>query len=285
MAPHWIELTIQAQGSIQDTIGTYLVEHGSTGVISRARSLCAFFPGTTDVATLRPLIRQYLRRLRQIFPDSIVGRARWRTIAERNWHEAWRDYFKPQRIGRSFLIIPPWIEPGETGRHVVFIEPAMAFGTGTHETTRGCLEFIDELCCDSPPAKALDVGTGSGILAIGLARLGVRKVLALDKDPVALEAAKGNLQLNKMHEAVTLSSRGVAGIRRRFPLVVSNIILETLVELAGPLARCVGGQGALILSGLLHDHVPVALGSFKKFRLEGHKQRKEWSTLLLRRES
>ena len=84
---------------------------------------------------------------------------------------------------------------------------------------------------------------------------------------------------------VTLSAMRLARVRRRFPLVVANIILETLVELAGPLSRCVGARGALVLSGLLHDHVPAVVQRFPGFLLEQHKQRKEWSTLLLRKES
>ena len=284
MVARWFELSVQAEGPVQDPISNFLVEHGSTGIVCGDRSLRAFFPATTDDAVLRPMVRQYLRGLRNIFPDCPIGRTRWRVIAEKNWHDAWRRHFKPQDIGRRLLVTPPWLEPPKTRRHVILIEPAMAFGAGTHETTRCCLEFIDELCAEDAPVKALDVGTGSGILAIGMARLGVADVVALDNDPVALEAAAANLRLNGVEDAVTLSAIGLARVRRRFPLVVANIILETLVELAGPLSRCVGGRGSLILSGLLHDHVAAVMQRFRGFRLERRKGRKEWSTLLLRRE-
>lgn len=285
MAACWLELSVQAQGPVQDTISSFLVEHGSTGIVCGERSLRAFFPGTADGTVLRSLVRRYLRGLRDIFPDGLVGRTRWRVIAEKNWHDAWRGYFKPQRIGRSFVVTPPWIRPKENGRHLIFIEPAMAFGTGTHETTRCCLELIDQICAKKSPGKALDVGTGSGILAIGMARLGVREVLALDNDPVALEAARANLQLNGIDGAVKLSDASVGRLRRRFPLVVANIILETLLEMAGPLTQRVGARGSLILSGLLHDHVPAVKRRFRGFRLERRKDRKEWSTLLLRKEA
>ena len=284
MPARWFELSVQAQGPAQDTISSFLVEQGSTGVVCGERSLRAFFPETVDDAALRHAVRRYLRGLRGILPDGFVGRARWRVVAEKNWHDGWREHFKPQRIGKRFLVTPPWIRPEENRRHVIFIEPAMAFGTGTHETTRSCLEFIDELCAETVPATALDVGTGSGILAIGLARLEVCEVLALDNDPVALEAAEANLRLNGVDGAVTLSDTSLGRVRRRFPLVVANIILETLVELAGPLKRCVAAGGSLILSGLLHDHVPTVMKCFRGFRIEQRKDRKEWSTLLLRRE-
>lgn len=285
MGASWLELSVQAQGPVQDTISSFLVEHGSTGIVCGDRSLRAFFPGTADDAVLRPLVRRYLRGLRAIFPDGLVGRTRWRVIAEKNWHDGWRDHFKPQPIGKRFLVTPPWIRPEANRRHVIVIEPAMAFGTGTHETTRSCLELIDEICAETVPAKALDVGTGSGILAIGMARLRVPQVLALDNDPVALEAARENLRLNGVDGAVTLSDTSLGRVRRRFPLVVANIILETLLELAGPLKRCVAAGGSLILSGLLHDHVPAVMKCFRGFRIERRKDRKEWSTLLLRKES
>lgn len=283
MGASWLELSVQAQGPVQDTISSFLVEHGSTGIVCGDRSLRAFFPGTADDAVLRPLVRRYLRGLRAIFADGLVGRTRWRVIAEKNWHDGWRHHFKPQRIGKRFLVTPPWIRPEAGGRHVVRIEPAMAFGTGTHDTTRCCLEFIDELCAETVPRKALDVGTGSGVLAIGMARLGVREVLALDNDPVALDAARANLKLNGIDGAVTLSGAGVGRLRRRFPLVVANIILETLLQMAAPLTRCVGPGGSLILSGLLRDHVPPVRRRFNSFRLVRRKDRKEWSTLLLRK--
>ncbi len=285
MPARWLELSVQAQGPVQDTISNFLVENGSTGVVCGDRSLRAFFPEAVDDGALRPLVRHYLSGLREIFPDGFVGRTRWRVIAEKNWHDGWRDHFKPQKIGKRFLVTPPWLRPKDTRRHTVLIEPAMAFGTGTHETTRSCLEFIDELCAETVPAKALDVGTGSGVLAIGMAGLGVREVLAVDNDPVALEAARANLTLNGLEGAVTLSDTSVRRVRRRFPLVVANIILETLVELAVPLNRCVAAGGSLVLSGLLHDHVSTVMGRFGGFRIERRKDRKEWSTLLLRKES
>ena len=285
MTERWLELSIQAQGPVQDTISSFLVEQGSTGVVCGDRSLRAFFPGTVDDAILKPAVRRYLRGLRDIFPECVLGRSRWRVTADKNWHDAWRHHFKPQRIGRRFLVAPPWVHAKENLRHVVRIEPAMAFGTGTHDTTRCCLELIDELCAETVPRKALDVGTGSGVLAIGMARLGVPEVLALDNDPVALDAARSNLELNGMDGAVTLSDMSVGRLRRRFALVVANIILETLLEMAGPLTRCVGARGSLILSGLLHDHVPAVKRRFHGFRLVQRRDRKEWSTLLLRKES
>jgi len=287
MPSHWLELSINAGQEVQDPVSNFLVERGSTGIVHTDHRMRAFFPSTEDDATLKQTIRLYLRQLRDIFPECPVGATRWRVIADRNWHDTWRKYFTPQRIGKGFLVTPPWIPATEVGRHVIVIEPAMAFGTGTHETTRCCLEFIDELGVfpRKVPSTALDVGTGSGILAIALAKVGVPGVLALDNDPVALEAAESNLKINEVEGAVTLSRMEVSRLRRRFPLVVTNIILDTLVQISGSLTRCVDGRGTLILSGLLRTQVAPVLGHFERFTLEQRKDRKEWSTLLLRKVS
>ena len=286
MPSHWLELSIKAGTEIQDPIANFVVERGSTGLIHTDQTMRAFFPSTASDAALKRTVGVYLRRLRVNFPDCSLGRSRWRLMAEKDWHSAWRKYFRPQKI-RGFTVTPPWIPVDENGCHVVVIEPAMAFGTGTHETTRCCLEFLDEFASsvNTPPQMALDVGTGSGILAIALAKVGVPQVLALDNDPIALEAAEANLRLNGVVDAVTLSSTSLGRLRRRFPLVVANIILETLVELAGPLTRSVRAGGTLILSGLLRTQVESVLGYFPVFTLEQRKDRKEWSTLLLRKVS
>lgn len=284
MPSHWLELSIKTGAEIQDPFSNFLVERGSTGFVHTDQTMRAFFPSTVGDTALKRTVRVYLRRLREIFPDCPLGRTRWRVIAEKDWHKAWRKYFRPQKIG-GFLVTPPWIPADENGRHVVVIEPAMAFGTGTHETTRCCLEFIDELGFpkNAPARVALDVGTGSGILAIALAKVGVREVLALDNDPIALDAAGSNLRLNGVVDVVTLSSTELGRIRRRFPVVVANIILETLVQLAGPLTRSVAERGTLILSGLFSTQVASVMGHFTAFAIEQRKDRKEWSTLLLRK--
>lgn len=283
MPSHWLELSLEAGTEIQDLVVDFLAEKGSTGFVHTDRTLRAFFPSTENDARLKRDIRLYLRQLRGTLPESSAGRARWRIIADKDWGEAWRKYFKPQAIGKRFLVTPPWIEPRAADRQVIVVEPAMAFGTGTHATTRNCLELIDELCAAELPSSALDVGTGSGILAIALAKLGVSEVVALDNDPVALEAAEANLELNDVQGAVTLSSTDIRRIRKRFPLVVANIIMDTLIELAAPLSRAVSARGTLILSGLLRNQVPRVLPHFERFALHRQKDRQEWSTLLLRK--
>ena len=132
--------------------------------------------------------------------------------------------------------------------------------------------------------NALDVGTGSGILAIALAKLGAKQVLALDVDPVALKVARENLRCNRVQEAVRLSEARLGRIRKTFPVVVANLTAETIIDLAGPLKSRVAPEGFLILSGILNPKTQEVIDQLTPdFGLIRRKREKEWMTLLLRR--
>jgi ribosomal protein L11 methyltransferase len=169
---------------------------------------------------------------------------------------------------------------------VITIEPGMAFGTGTHATTRGCLEFIEQVAALLPGSKwtALDIGTGSGILAIALVKLGAKKIWAIDNDPVALAVAKENLRINGADDKVHLSATALSRLKNKFPVVVGNLTAETIIELAGAMEQRVATRGYLILSGILHDKAAAVLRCFApRFHVVGRKRAREWVTLLLRR--
>ncbi len=172
-------------------------------------------------------------------------------------------------------------------RQVITIDPGMAFGTGTHATTRGCLEFIEQVAArfHGDSFTALDVGAGSGILSIGLAKLGAKEVWALDNDPVALQAARKNLSANGVENIVHLSATALNRLRKSFPLVVANLTAETILALSKALQKKVAPTGFLILSGILKTKATLVIGHFadQGFRLLRRKAEKEWVTLLLRR--
>ena len=170
---------------------------------------------------------------------------------------------------------------------MITIEPGMAFGTGTHATTRGCLEFLEEATAslEEEPITALDVGTGSGILAIALAKLGASKVLALDTDPIALRAAQVNVRHNRVGRVVRLSNGGLGGIKDSFTVVVANLTAETIVDLASLLQKRVSAEGYLILSGILKPKAAEILRRFspRPFVLARQTTQREWVTLLLKK--
>jgi ribosomal protein L11 methyltransferase len=244
----------------------------------------AFFPRLQRGSSLKRDIQRFLRGLREIYPGIDGATLRWTVLKERNWNSSWRRFFPLQRIGARFWVTPPWLDPPPLGRKVITIEPGMAFGTGTHPTTRCCLEFVEEVASLTEPDEvcALDLGTGSGILAIALAKLGVKKIWALDNDPVALEVAKGNIKRNRC-PLIHVSSTSLDRLRRCFTLIVANLTAETIVELAPRLKEHLTPGGFLVLSGILNPKVPSVLSGFKGFRPVRQVTRRGWTTLLLRK--
>ena len=209
-------------------------------------------------------------------------------VPEEDWSVAWRAHHKPMRIGPRMLVHPPWdappVAPGEVR---IAIDPGMAFGTGSHPTTALCLERLDELLARRSGADVLDIGTGSGILAIGAALLGAGRVCATENDPIALEAARGGAALNGLAEGrielLLVESDHVPGAP--FGIVVANILLNTLVELAPAIAARVARGGRLVLSGLLADQGDEAEAAYRAqgLRTVGRKQREEWIRVELER--
>lgn len=163
---------------------------------------------------------------------------------------AWREFFRPTQVSRRILVHPPWDIPEAAGLVKVEIDPGMAFGTGTHETTRLCLRAIDE-ALDLPSAIVLDVGTGSGILGIAAALLGAARVVATENDPVAVAIANENFERNGVSDRCAASLALLEELGETFDLVVANILPHTLSELHDGLIAAVRPGGTLVLSGIL----------------------------------
>jgi ribosomal protein L11 methyltransferase len=271
-----------------DAVSNFLIERGSPGVVIKKNEVQAFFACPEDSAVIRKDVQRFLRGIGGIYPQTSEDQLRWRVLKDRNWNSSWRRFFSPQRIGREFVVAPPWAKLSRLGRrHVIVIEPGMAFGTGTHATTRGCLELIEH-ATQSLRQKhftALDVGTGSGILSIALIKMGATRVTALDNDPVALEVADENLRCNGVEKHVYLSGRSISDEQHSFPITVANLTAETILEIAEPLASSVAPKGALIVSGILKTKAARVVKYFRDhgFRLQKRTGDKEWVTLLLRR--
>lgn len=167
----------------------------------------------------------------------------------------WKDHFRPAQISRRIVVHPPWDVPevpAETIR--VEIEPGMAFGTGTHETTRLCLRALDALLEAQPSARrVLDVGCGSGVLAIACAKLGATEVLGIDHDADAVRIANENVEKNGVAAQVQCTTTPIEDVEATYPIVVANILPHILVSIAPAIWRTVAPGGTLLLSGILHE--------------------------------
>jgi ribosomal protein L11 methyltransferase len=209
-------------------------------------------------------------------------------IADEDWSVAWRKQHRPLRIGPRSWVQPPWEDaPAAPGESRVVIDPGMAFGTGSHATTALCLERVDELLAERAGAALLDIGTGSGIIAFLAVKLGAGRVTGTENDPVALEAARRGAELNGIPAGrITWALADVDQLSGPpHQIVVANILLNTLVELAPGIARQVAPGGCLVLSGLLADQAQAAEDAYRAQGLvpSGRKERERWARVELSR--
>ena len=209
---------------------------------------------------------------------------RIRFLAETDWAEAWKAGYHVLRVGRRLVIKPTWRDyTPQPDDLIIELDPGMAFGSGLHPTTQLCLETIEDYL--PPGANVLDVGAGSGILAIAAARLGASRVLALDTDPLAVRIARENVALNQL-EAIIQVEEGTVQIANSQSLnpnlMVVNILAETIVELAPALAANLSPGGILVASGIIQDRAQAVLASLHTCGLSLVERRTdgEWVALI-----
>ncbi|MGE0153353.1 MAG: 50S ribosomal protein L11 methyltransferase [Reyranellaceae bacterium] len=211
-------------------------------------------------------------------------------LEDKDWVAENQRSFLPFSVGR-FFIYPSFhhggVPKGQTG---ILIDPGMAFGTGTHPTTRGCLMAIDEIGREGRPDSTIDLGCGSGILAIALAAVARRRVLACDNDPVAVRVTEENARLNRVDaRVIAVQAEGLDHdvIRRRAPfdLVVANILAQPLIELAPAVAQALAAGGRVVLSGLLNRQAEAVSDAYRAQGLTSVKRLEigDWTTLVLKR--
>jgi ribosomal protein L11 methyltransferase len=284
----YAELTVDAGEEATEALTNFLWEQGAVGVVEEAVAdvparLRAFFPATVDGEALLSRVETYLAGLRAL--GLATGpRARLEALADADWAAAWREHFRPVAVGRTLLVAPPWEIPSGSDRVIVAIEPGRAFGTGHHGTTAGCLELLEGLVAAERPARALDLGTGSGILAVAAARLGVADVLACDTDPDAVAATLTNAGRNGVSGRVRAVVADAATLTAApAPLVLANLLAAAHHALAARYAHLVSAGGVLVLGGLLDaeaDAVTAALAA--DFRREAARSLEGWTSLALR---
>jgi len=203
------------------------------------------------------------------FPSGGLTRTK---VDPQDWAMAWRDFFTPVQAGGVFEVLPPWLaDKGASDRTHIVIEPKMAFGTGHHPTTALCLQLIGELKesgrLDARP-EFLDLGTGSGILAIGLALLGCRGV-GLDIDPQAVTCAEENTIANGVAQNIALAAGSIDCLAedKTFGLIVANILSGPLIALSKPIVSHLAPGGALVLSGILAEQAAGVASAYTRFGL------------------
>lgn len=220
----------------------------------------------------------------QAFGLRPVGALRVTPVDDADWTDAWKAHYVAQRVGR-IVIVPSWLdEPVGDEEVSITLDPGMAFGTGLHPTTRGCLSLLQEL---SPlPERVLDVGCGSGILSLAALRLGADRAVGLDTDPLAIDATLANADRNGLRRRVEASVGTLSGApEQRFPLIVANLVAAVLVELAPRLAAHLAPGGTLLASGIIEPRADAVVAAMADARLHvvGRREDGDWVSLRLER--
>jgi ribosomal protein L11 methyltransferase len=205
-------------------------------------------------------------------------------IGDDGWSDCWRAFHRPVVL-EPIQVTAPWIEPRDGDRRSIVIDPGRAFGTGGHATTLLLLELLEDRASRGRlPAEVLDVGTGSGVLAIAAVALGANRVTAFDNDREAIAAAAKNAARNGVGGKIDLRRADPSDLQSAWPLVLANLELAALEAWAADIARLTAPGGELLLSGLLTDQVDPALALFSGFRDQGRSKRDGWAAVALGRE-
>jgi ribosomal protein L11 methyltransferase len=247
-----VSLTLEVPEPEAERVEALLWDAGATGLEIRDREAPPMpgvrgpSPGEAIVVAWfeeREPAEAALADVRAWVPDA---RGAFGEAPDTDWSMAWRSQIRSTRVGRLW-VGPPW-ETAPEGTVSLVIEPKMAFGTGDHPTTALCLAAVDAFCAAHPGGSVLDVGTGTGVLALMARKLGAARVVGVDNDPMSVTLARENAALNGI-AGVELSGATLDAIDGRFDLVVANILANTLVELAPALVAHT--RGRLVLAGVL----------------------------------
>jgi len=278
----WVELSLSVDGELAEAVAEVLARYAPGGVAAEQAAVDertarpapkitvrAYLPVDDQLEHMKESIERALWHLGQI---QSLPPLQYRELEATDWEDAWRAHYHPIPIGRSLLILPPWVEPDPGDRMPLVIEPGMAFGTGTHPTTQLCLNLLEGRI--SPETKVVDLGCGSGILSVAAVLLGAPQVLAVDIDQTAIEITLSNAERN----GVDAQIHAAQGSLEQLPglleqgggeppdLLVANILASVLNKMLDDgLATIVKPAGWLILSGILDEQLPELLD-----RARGH---------------
>ena len=304
MNDSWLEIACDVPAELADVVAEYLAALSGNGVCVENLSVDAFSPSEiplsprmtikaylsadVDPAPQMAELDVYLRELADRQPGLCLPHPVITPVRTEDWSTSWKVHFKPLRVGARLLIVPTWEDAASLpGDLVLRIDPGMAFGTGGHETTRLCLELLEKIMdavCQGGAPSLLDLGTGSGILAMAASKLGAGRILALDIDPEAVVVARENLTLNELTEKVECGTVPLESLDEGFDIILANILAEELVRLAPDLAARLNPGGSLILSGILAEKEELVRRGFADQSLLYGETNKagEWVAMLYR---
>ena len=287
MTDRWLVLVVRtADPDLLPLAADVLSPYGGGAVLEAEGGLVAYAAEPADVDAF---VRALEEDLRGELPAAAAPEVSWRWQENEDWARKWKEGLGPRQVTERIVVKPTWCSwDARPGQVVIDIDPQMAFGTGEHATTRGCLRLLDDVL--RPGDRMLDVGSGSAILAIAAARLGAREVIAVEYDPDANLNARENLEGNGVEDRVTIveqmADSALLDEMGPFDLVLANILSGVIRPLLPAFHAALGGtpEGRLIVSGILRTEAPGVMHDAEAagFRVVEVDEEEEWWSALLR---
>ncbi len=298
----WLEVSLQCSGELAEAVAEVFARYCPEGVVldnitrydaekhehipTGMMRVAAYLPLDDELESKKRSLEEALWYMGRIVP---LAAPEFVSIADQDWMTVWKQNYQPLRIGKSWLILPAWLEvPESETRRVVRIDPAMAFGTGTHPSTQLCLLGVEEYALGAE--TVIDLGCGSGILSIAALKLGVRHALAVDIDEQAVIATLNNARINAIGDELEAEQGSLADILagkyalKQAPLVLANILAPVLVRLFHEgLARLVAPGGKLVLAGILENQAEDVLSAARAQGMDliARYQQEDWVALVV----
>ncbi|MGX7197463.1 50S ribosomal protein L11 methyltransferase [Enterococcus olivae] len=309
----WNEVKIETASEAVEAVANILMEAGASGVaiedsldvanfqsdqygeildkemittLKEGAYVAAYFPETIFLPELLPAIKQEVAKLPEYGLAIGKNEVTVSEVAEENWATAWKKYYHPVRLSRYLTIVPSWeqYKPQHADEKIITLDPGMAFGTGTHPTTRLTLQALEVTLRGGE--TVLDVGTGSGVLSIASKYLGAKEVHAFDLDDVAVQAAQENMDLNPIANDVQVSANDLLkAVDTQADVIVANILADIILLMIPDAWRLLKQTGTLIVSGIIEEKKAMILEAMEQqgFEVDQIFQQKDWYAILLKK--
>ena len=304
----WQELTIHVHRDAEEAVSNLMIETGSQGVAisdsadyvgqedrfgelypeveqSEMIAIMAYYPDTLDIEEVKADLAARLADLTDFGLETGQVSLESQELAEEDWADNWKKYYEPARITHDLTIVPSWTDYEATaGEKIIKLDPGMAFGTGTHPTTKMSLFALEQVLRGGE--TVIDVGTGSGVLSIASSLLGAKEVFAYDLDDVAVRVAQENIALNPGMDNIQVAAGDLLrGVDLEADVIVANILADVLIHLTEDAYRLVKDQGYLILSGIISEKWDMVRASAEAagFFLETHMIQGEWNACVFKK--
>lgn len=306
----WTEVTVSTSNEAVEAVSNILMEAGASGVkiddaldyqnlkpnrygeiidlatiphVTSGALISAYYPETVFVPEILPTIKQRVAKLADYGLNPAPNEVTMADLSDEAWATAWKKYYHPVRVTRYLTIVPSWedYQPAQSNELVLRLDPGMAFGTGTHPTTKLSLQNLETVI--NGGEHLIDVGTGSGVLSIAAKAMGVGQVEAYDLDDVAVEAAQTNLDLNPVSADVKVAANDLlTGIHTQADIIVANILAEIIIPLVPQAKANLKQGGYFITSGIIDDKFTMVMTAIKDagFQITQHTQMGDWHSIV-----